>query len=85
MGTRQTEERVGVKIADRQAIEYFGRTGADRIWRPNLDVRAQSPLRRRQLKHHLLHTSGISTGKAFIDEVTDGGHELKRGLNGGLD
>ena len=82
MRARQAEKRIRIEIADWQAIEYFGRTRADRIRRPDLDIGSQSPLRRRQLEHHLLHTSGISTGKAFVDDVADGGHgrTITRGL-----
>jgi hypothetical protein len=55
----------------------LGLAAALRIDGPDFDVSAGPTLRRSQLEHHLLHTSGIRTGKAFIDEVTDGGHGRK--------
>ena len=72
---------VGTEVTDRQAAVDLLLPCPARVDGPDLDIGARPALRRGQLEHHLLHPSGISTGEAFIDDVTDGGHERKRVSN----
>ena len=76
IGLRQPQSGARHEIADRQAFGIFGRTRADRVRRPDLDVGAELALSGSELVHHLLHASGIGAGHAFVDDVTNRGHQL---------